>query len=81
MSSSDRPRPSERSGPVVDDEARRTATFLLRVFGAEASDIAAERAEKSDQAEEWRRVVLAIEELLAEATVEGPDGRILRASR
>jgi hypothetical protein len=79
MSSSHRLRPSELSA-AGDDEVRRTATFLLRVFGAEALGVAAGRAETSDQAEDWRRVARAIERLLAEATVEGPDGRILRAS-
>jgi hypothetical protein len=71
----------ERTGMVDDREAREMALFLVRVFGEEAPDVAAERAGKSDQAEEWRRVGVEIERLLSAAPIDELDRRPLRPFR
>src|SRR5690242_5605567 len=54
---------SDGKGDVRCDVAD-VALFLVRIFGAEAREIAADRAKRSDQAEEWRRVLTAVESLL-----------------
>ena len=37
------------SGEINEEEAREMALFLVRIFGDEAADVAAERSAKSDQ--------------------------------
>jgi hypothetical protein len=64
MPSSQRPLSTERIGEVDDGEIHRTALFLVRVFGAAAPEVAAERSRRSDQAEEWGRVAAAVHRLL-----------------
>jgi hypothetical protein len=53
---------------IAEDEIQRetaeVAQFLVRIFGSEAREIAADRAKRSDQPEEWRRVLTAVEALL-----------------
>jgi hypothetical protein len=66
---------------IDDREAREMATFLVRIFGDEAPDVASERAEKSDQAQDWRRVEAEIERLLAEASTDEVERRPLRLFR
>ncbi|HEY0526156.1 MAG TPA: hypothetical protein VGD08_22375 [Stellaceae bacterium] len=50
-------------GDIWGDVAE-VAQFLVRIFGAEAREIAANRATRSEQPEEWRRVLTAVESLL-----------------
>ena len=45
-------------------DVTEVAQFLVRIFGAEAREIAANRATRSEQPEEWRRVLTAVETLL-----------------
>jgi hypothetical protein len=67
MSSFQRRLPAERTGEGNDPEISRTALFLVRVFGRGAAEVAAERARRSDQAEDWQRVAIAVDRLLEEA--------------
>lgn len=64
----------QRGSAVDDREADEMALFLIRIFGEEAAEVATERAAKSDQAEEWRRVGLAIDRRLADATLDDAEG-------
>jgi hypothetical protein len=57
----------QESAPSVeidDREAREMAMFLVRIFGEEASDVVAERSQKSEQKEDWQRVGGEVEKLL-----------------
>jgi hypothetical protein len=67
MSSSHRPPSAARIGAVDDGAIHKTALFLVRVFGAAASAVAAERCRKSDQAADWCRVAAVVDRLLDEA--------------
>jgi hypothetical protein len=67
----------EKSAPATrigDSEAREMALFLVRVFGEEASEVAAERAIDSEQKQDWKRVAGEVEKLLddSDALIE-PD--------
>jgi hypothetical protein len=46
--------------------AAEIALFLVRIFGAEAREIAEQRLHLSEQAAEWRLVALEIERLLSD---------------
>ena len=65
------------SGEINEEEAREMALFLVRIFGDEAADVAAERSAKSDQKQEWARVGSEVEKLLQDEVARG-DGRPLR---
>jgi hypothetical protein len=46
------------------DDVDEAATFLVRIFGEEAREIAALRAEISPQKDDWRRVGAAVDDVL-----------------
>jgi hypothetical protein len=61
----DEPAPSETAAPSLGlAEVEEAALFLVRIFGEEARDIAAHRAEASEQGGDWRRVGAKVDELL-----------------
>ena len=66
-----------RSGDVDDREARDMALFLVRIFGDEAAEVAAERSEKSEQKDDWKRVGDQVEKLLVDDSAKS-DPRPLR---
>jgi hypothetical protein len=49
---------------ISDREASEMALFLVRIFGDDAGTVAAERAAKSEQKADWRRVRKEVEKLL-----------------
>jgi hypothetical protein len=49
---------------LAASEVMEVARFLVRIFGDEALCTAVERAETSDQAEDWRCVAEAVAQLL-----------------
>jgi hypothetical protein len=53
----------EEDGLSLDD-VDEAATFLVRIFGEEAREIAALRSEVSDQKGDWRRVGRAVDDML-----------------
>jgi hypothetical protein len=58
---------------LSDREAREMALFLVRIFGDDASTVAAERAAKSDQRADWQRVGGEVEKLLLDAVTRADD--------
>jgi hypothetical protein len=52
------------SGGLSFNDVDEAATFLVRIFGEEAREIAALRAEVSAQKADWRRVGSAVDEVL-----------------
>jgi hypothetical protein len=61
---------TECSAKLDAREVREMALFMVRVFDEEASEVAAQRARKSDQADDWRRVGAEIDRLIAEAPLD-----------
>jgi hypothetical protein len=59
-----RPLPDD---PVSETDVDEIALFLVRIFGAEAAEVAAHRAEHSEQKGDWKRVGQSIETLLERA--------------
>src|SRR5262249_4305238 len=76
MASSHCPHADEPADEVGDDEIRRTALFLVRVFGMSAAEVAAERSHKSEQAGEWRRVALEFARLRPKAGRGAAEARL-----
>jgi hypothetical protein len=54
----------ETAGGLSFDDVGEAASFLVRIFGEEAREIAALRAEVSPQKDDWRRVGDAVDEVL-----------------
>jgi hypothetical protein len=52
------------AGGLSFDDAGEAAQFLVRIFGEEARELAALRAQESSQNKEWRQVGDAVEEAL-----------------
>jgi hypothetical protein len=52
------------AGGLSFDDAGEAAQFLVRIFGEEARELAALRAQESSQDKEWRQVGAAVEEAL-----------------
>ncbi len=71
------PTPPSSDTGIDEAEAREMALFLVRIFGDEAAEVAAERAGKSDQKGDWARVGVEIEQLLADDEAAA-DNRPLR---
>ena len=73
--------PEDAAEPLGFADVREAALFLVRIFGEEAREIAASRAELSDQAKEWRRVGKEVDDLLAPRAPEAgtPKRRRFRA--
>jgi hypothetical protein len=65
---------ADAAEPLGFGDIQEAAQFLIRIFGEEAREIAATRAELSDQAAEWRRVGKEIDALLE----PGADGNAPR---
>jgi hypothetical protein len=58
---------------VDEAEARELALFLVRIFGDQAGNVAAERAGKSEQKDDWARVGTEVERLLADEEAAADD--------
>jgi hypothetical protein len=73
--------PEDAAEPLGFVDVREAALFLVRIFGEEAREIAASRAELSDQSQEWRRVGKEVNDLLEPpaAEVAAPKRRRFRA--
>jgi hypothetical protein len=73
--------PEDAAEPLGFVDVREAALFLVRIFGEEAREIAASRAELSDQGQEWRRVGQEVDDLLAPRAAEAsaPKRRRFRA--
>lgn len=71
-----RTKPTEAA--IDEQEARDMALFLVRIFGDEAAEVAADRAINSEQAADWRRVGHAVDDLLGEQETAVPRSIELR---
>ena len=67
------PTPPASEPGVNEAEARELALFLVRIFGDQAGDVAAERAGKSEQKNDWARVGAEVERLLADDEAAADD--------
>jgi hypothetical protein len=76
--SSKRPPPDV---PASSDDVEEIALFLVRIFGDDAREVAAHRAEHSDQAEDWKQVGQSIEALLEGAPARRRPRRGARRTR
>jgi len=54
-------------GGLSFDDAEEAATFLVRIFGEEARELAAHRAEVSPQKADWAKVGQAVDQALEAA--------------
>ena len=63
---------SDETG-IEEAEAREMALFLVRIFGDQAGEVAAERAGKSEQQADWARVGTEVERLLADEAAAADD--------
>ena len=70
---------SADAGGLSFDDAGEAAQFLVRIFGEEARELAALRAQESSQDKEWRQVAAAVEETLRATPVAKRVRRRFRA--
>ena len=61
------PAESPDEGGLSFDDAEEAATFLVRIFGEEAREIATLRAEVSKQKADWDKVGRAVDQVLESA--------------
>ena len=67
------PTPPSSETAVDEAEARELALFLVRIFGDQAGEVAAERAGKSEQKDDWARVGVEVERLLGDEAAAADD--------